>query len=229
MKKIFLVLLFGMLTTALYSTELVKTISVVGRGEMVIKPDTVVISTGVNSGDPIIGVALEDNNRVMASIFEGLADLGISPEDIETSNYNVYLYRPYNDEDKNKEEYRVSNSIKISIKKLDLVDTVIDTIITLGANKIDGVYFTFENVEAYQDELREKAIKDARAKAEFLADLENMKVTSVISITEEGAGKTPEPRNFAYAMADSRPKTAISSGMETLLTQYQVVYGIETK
>ncbi len=227
-KTIFLLLLLSVSLT-IFTEELIRTISVVGSGEMVIKPDTVVISTGVDSGDPVIGVALEENNIIMSQIFEGLADLGIVSEDIETSNYNVYLYRPYNDKDSSEEEYRVSNSIKINIKQLDLVDTVIDTIITLGANKINGIYFTFENAEEYQNELRDKAIKDARDKAEYLAKLENMKVKSVISIREEGTTQDAEERNFAYAMAEPRAKSAISSGMETLVIRYNVVYQIVSR
>ena len=227
-KTLFLLLLFSV-SLSIFTEELIRTISVIGTGEMVIKPDTVVISTGVDSGDPVIGLALEENNVIMSKIFEGLADLGIVADDIETSNYNVYLYRPYNDEDIREEEYRVSNSIKINIKKLDLVDTVIDTIITLGANKINGIYFTFENVEEYQHELSKKAIKDARDKAEYLAKLENMKVKSVISISEEGSSYDLEERNFAYSMAEPRMKSAISPGMETIVIQYNVVYQIVSK
>lgn len=229
MKKLVFILLLFSVSFTIFTEELIRTISVVGIGEMVIKPDTVVISTGVDSGDSVIGIALEENNNIMSKIFEGLADLGIDADDIETSNYNVYLYRPYNEKDINEEEYRVSNSIKINIKKLDLVDTVIDTIITLGANKINGVYFTFENVGEYQHELSEKAIIDAREKAEYLAKLENMKVKSVISISEEGAARDVEKINFAYAMAEPMTKSAISTGMETLTIRYNVVYQIVSK
>ncbi|QEN03611.1 DUF541 domain-containing protein [Thiospirochaeta perfilievii] len=227
MKRLLLVLLS--FTSIAFADDVLRTINVIGRGSMVIKPDTVVISTGVDSGDPVIGVALEENNKIMTGITQGLADLGIESDDIETNNYNVYLYRPYNDDDKNKEEYRVSNSITINIKKLELVDTVIDTIITLGANKINGIYFTFENSDIYENNLREKAIKDAREKAEFLASLEGMKVKRVISIAEEGIAIQNPITNYAYSMAESRPKGPISSGVEEIKRSFNVLYEIVPK
>lgn len=213
----------------LNATDIIRTISVTGTGTMVMKPDTVVISTGVDSGDPDIGIALDHNSTTMGNIFDGLADLGISEEEIETSNYNVYLYKPYNDTDNKKEEYRVSNSIRIKIKKPELVDAVIDTLITLGANKINGVYFTFENDEKYQMELRTKAMADARSKAEFLASLENMEIYSVLSIAEQGADTYNLNRNYAYEMSPTMAKTNITSGTEDISVSYNVIYQIRSK
>lgn len=209
--------------------DITRTISVVGRGEMSLKPDTVVISTGVDSADPIIGKALEENNRIMAQIFEGLSDIGISEEQIRTDNYNVYFYKPYNDEDTNREEYRVSNSIRINIKKIELADVVIDTLITLGANKINGINFTIEDEDAYSNILREKAVKNARDKAEFLAELEGMHIINVISISEQRSSNAGYARNYDYAVADSVGKSSISSGMEKLSVSFDVIYQIEPK
>lgn len=229
MKKIITLSIFILFVNTLYANEILRTISVIGTGEMTIKPDTVVISTGVDTGNPDIGLALEQNNITMAGIFEGLADLGINEEKIETSNYNVYLYTPYNEDEKKLEEYRVSNSITINIKNMELVDTVIDTLITLGANKINGVYFTFENAKEYQIGLRTKAMENARSKAEFLATLENMKIHSVLSITEQGASNSNLNRNYAYEMSTTRSKSGITSGMESISVNYNVIYQIEPK
>lgn len=229
MKKLLIILSMFYTLNSLIASDVLRTITVVGTGEKVIKPDTVVISTGVDSGNSVIGLALEDNNRIMALIFDGLADLGIDEDQIETNNYNVYLYRPYSSEDNNKEEYRVSNSISINISKLEMVDTVIDTIITLGANKINGIYFTFENEDEYRLELRESAMKDAREKAEFLANIENMRIVNVISISEKGTNDTSNPRNYEYALASSLVKSSVSTGMERFSISYNVTYQIESK
>lgn len=229
MKNKLIIFLFLTALSNLFASDVLRTISVVGTGQMAIKPDTVVISTGVDSGNPVIGLALEHNNRVMAGIFDGLADLGITEDEIETNNYNVYLHTPYNEKDNSVEEFKVSNSIKISIKNLNLVDAVIDTLVTLGANKINGIYFTFENETLYQEELRTKAMKDARNKAEFLASLEDMKVCNVISITEQGANNSVNNRNYAYEMSSVMAKSSISSGMESLSISYNVTYEIRPK
>lgn len=228
MKRIFLVVIALISLTSIYSDELLKTINVVGKGSLVIKPDTVVISTGVDSGHSVIGEALAENNEIMSKIFQGLADLGIAEENIQTSNYNVYFHKPYHEDKNDKAEYRVSNSIKISIKNLDLVDSVIDTLVTLGANKINGIYFTFEDENRYKKELRTLAMKDAREKAEFLASTEGMKLTGVISISEVAIPQNM-PVNYEFALSDTKSMGSIAVGNETISIKYNVKYQMETK
>ena len=229
MKKIVNIILLITIAAVGYSESLVRTITVIGEGELSIKPDCVVISTGVNSANPVIGEALEENSAIMASIFAGLEELGISKDNIQTSNYNVYLYKPYKDDYDKQEVYRVSNSINIDVKDLDLVDSVLDRLVTLGANKINGIYFTFEDNEKFQNNLRKKAIENAREEAEFLAELEGMKVIGVISITEKGVSFPPEGRNYEYALASPMAKGSIAPGNETISASYTVVYQIKSK
>lgn len=226
MKRVLLILSLLFLGS-IYAEGITRTISVTGHGEIKIEPDTVVIATGVDSGDPIIGVALEQNSTTMGNIFEGLADVGITKDAIETSNYNVYLHRPYGDSEA-KEEYRVSNTIRIKIKNMELVDAIIDLLITLGANKINGVYFTFEEEADFTQELQKMAMEDARKKAEFLASLEDMKVKSVISISEYN-NTGVEPRNYEYAMAAPMKSSSVDAGLETLSISYLVVYELMPK
>lgn len=228
MKKFIIIQLFLLSLATINSEELLKTVNVIGKGSIVIKPDTVVISTGVDSGHSIIGEALAENNEIMSKIFQGLADLGIAEENIQTSNYNVYFHKPYHEDKNEKAEYRVSNSIKISIKNLDLVDSVIDTLITLGANKINGIYFTFEDESRYKKELRALAMKDAREKAEFLASTEGMKLTGVISISEL---MTPQnsPVNYEYALSEVKSMGSIAVGNETISVKYNVKYQMDSK
>lgn len=227
MQKI-LLFTFTLFASLIFSET--KTITVKGTGTISIKPDTVVISTGVDSGHPDIGVALEENNKIMSKIFKGLNDLGINKDQIKTSNYHVYLYKPYNRDNNEIEEYRVSNTIIINIKDLEIVDTVLDKLINLGANKIDGIRFTAQDREAYKKELMTQAVKDARTKAEFLAELENMKIVEVVSIIEDGVTiPAPEPLRLRMAAEMDSFAPPISEGSETISTSYSITYRIESK
>ncbi|OQY40843.1 MAG: hypothetical protein B6229_00765 [Spirochaetaceae bacterium 4572_7] len=229
MKKTILVFFFTISLISLFSEPILRTVSVVGKGSMTIKPDRVVITTGVDSSNKIIGLALNENGEIMTKIFEGLADLGIEDKDIQTSNYNVYYYKPYKDEIDQESEYRVSNSITISIKNLDLIDTVLDTVVTLGANKINGIFFTFEDETVYKQELQKLAMENARERAEFLADIEDMKILNVLSISDIQANSRPDPRNYEYALASSAGNRSIATGSETLSMEFNVIYQICSK
>lgn len=207
-----------------------KTITVKGTGLITVKPDTVVINSGVDSADPDIGVALDENNKIMTKIFKGLNELGINKDQIKTSNYHVYLYKPYNREGNEVEEYRVSNSIIINIKDLEIVDTVLDKLVTLGANKIDSIRFTSQDRETFKRDLMKMAVKDARSKAEFLAELENMKVVEVLSILEDGASSGgPEPFKAKMSVQLDSFAPPIAEGSETITASYSITYLIESK
>lgn len=226
MRKLTMSLFILLLSTYTFGEGVVRTISVTGSGKLTVKPDTVVINTGVNSGNPVIAVALNENNKLMNAIFKGLNELGISEDDIKTSNYDVRYYQPYKKTTNEVAEYKVSNSIRINIKNLELIDIALNTLIELGANKIDGINFTFRNKEQYNNKLTVMALKDARDKAEFLAKQENMKIVGIVSITEEGS------RDF---YSDYSPRilkennAGISAGSQTISTSYNIVYQIEPK
>lgn len=227
MRKLTMSLFILLLSTYTFGEGVVRTISVTGSGQLSVKPDTVVINTGVNSGNPVIAVALDENNKLMNAIFKGLNELGISEDDIKTSNYNVRYHQPYKKNSTEVAEYKVSNSIKINIKNLELIDIALNTLIELGANKIDGINFTFRNKEQYKNKLTVMALRDAREKAEFLAKQENMKITGIVSITEEGSRDFSSNYNLGILKAENN--AGISAGSQTISTSYNIVYQIEPK
>lgn len=225
MKKIILALFF--IITAVAFAE-IKTISVTGSATLSVKPDTVVINTGVNSANPDIGIAIDENSTIMASILEGLSKLGIDEDSVQTNNYNVYHYKPYDKNSDEIPEYRVSNTIEIRTKKVELVNRVLDTVITLGANEINGIRFIANPDEENEKELRKLAMEDAREKATFLADLEGMKIEHVLSIIESGSKLPPENLRFGVVM-EAKSKSSVTSGSETISASYTVIYKIEAK
>jgi len=69
-------------------------------------------------------------------------------------------------------------------------EPVIDAAVEAGANAIYGVSFGIDKPEDLASEAREKAIADALAKAEELAELNGVQVGEVVSISEI-VGQTP--------------------------------------
>lgn len=204
-----------------------KTVTVTGTGSVSVEPDTVSIRAGVETASAEIKEAVEENKNIMGAVFTALAELGIDNKDIQTSNYNVYLYKPYNKSKEEADEYRVSNMITVNIKDMTTIDKVLDALIKMGANKINGIDFTVSNVDKHMNNARLLAMKNARAKAELYAAAEGMKITGVMHIAEGTPSVPVSP--MKKSMAFEAEASVVAPGQETVKSTITVVYIMESE
>ena len=76
---------------------------------------------------------------------------------------------------------------------------MIDVLVGAGANEIGGINFTVTQASKHLDEAREKAIADARRKAEIYAKAAGVTLGEPISISEERITRPAIPQQ------DGRP------------------------
>src|SRR5687767_7062060 len=72
-----------------------RTIALIGTGEVRAKPDIAVITLGVTTRAATAREALTRNNAAMTEILDHMQQAGIPPKDVQTSNFTVnpaYLY-----------------------------------------------------------------------------------------------------------------------------------------
>ncbi len=189
------------------------TVSAEGRSTRT--PDLAVFSAGVTTQGVTAREALSANSQAMSQVIAALRKAGIAERDIQTSNLNlnpVYA-QPRRLQDGNYEEgpqritgYQVSNTVNVRQRKLDQYGTVIDTLVSAGANQVNGPSFQVENSDAALDEARVAAMKAARARGNLYAQAAGLKVLRVISISESGGYYQPQPMVMMARMsADSAP------------------------
>ena len=104
--------------------------------------------------------------------------------------------------------YRASNRVTIRLRDVTKVANVIDVLVGAGANDIGGINFTVSQPSKHLDEAREKAVADARRKAEIFAKAAGVTLGEPLSISEEGA---PAPV-FRGKMARHGRRRAGSAG-----------------
>jgi uncharacterized protein len=219
-----------------------RSITVVGRGEVKAKPDVATVNLGVEVTAPTVGEAMTEANARMKTILASMKALGIADKDIQTSNFSINFERqepvapaiseamPGTKPSETKTPagfYRVNNMIQVTIRDLDKVGDVLDAAVEAGANNVWGVSFGLDSTDALESEAREKAVADARTRAESLAELNGVTVGDVIAISEV-IGGSPSPM---YAEAASfrglgGGGAPVEPGELTFSTQIQVVYGI---
>ena len=146
-----------------------RTINIVGHGEMKMAPDLAVITLGVMNSAATAREALDANNAAMNSVMAGLKSAGIAANDIQTSNFSIsprYDYGQDNRQPPRVVAYDVSNTVTITVRKLDTLGAVLDQTVSQGSNQINGIMFSVADPGPAQDEARKLAVADAQAQGQ---------------------------------------------------------------
>jgi len=120
--------------------------------------------------------------------------------------------------------YTATNNVEVTIRNLDTAGKVLSAATGAGANQLYGIRFEIEDPSPLQAEARKKAVEDARARAERLAQLAGVKLGPAVSISEsDGGGSGPVPM-FAMAKMDSA--APVERGELTVISTVQIVYAL---
>lgn len=212
-----------------------KVISVTGNANSSVEPDLVNISFGVEIQEKTARDALAANSELMNKVIAAIKEVGITDSEISTSQFNIYpVYDNYEDKETGRYTqelvgYRVSNIINVKTEKLDSVAAVIDSAVSAGVNRVDSVFFSLspEVYSKLKDDLLEKAILNAKSKAEMALSPLNYKIIGVKEISlSEFSIPYPHPMyDMAYgAMEKSAAPTPIFSSDQDVSTSANVVF-----
>ncbi|MCK9542001.1 MAG: SIMPL domain-containing protein [Novosphingobium sp.] len=195
-------------------------LSVNAEGKSTRTPDVAVFSAGVTSTGKTASEALAANSADMNRVMQALKRAGIADRDIQTSDlslYPVYASNPPRQSDTLEEQapriigYRANNTVSVKQRKLDQYGKVIDTLVTAGANQVNGPSFQMDDPEPALDEARTAAIGTARKRADLYARALGLKVARVLSVSESGGWSPPRPVAM-YARAEAQGAPPISAG-----------------
>lgn len=221
--------------TAFPSRE--KTISVTGTATTKVEPDLLHIQFGVETQEKTANEALQKNSELMSSVIDAIKKTGIIESEISTSSLNIYpVYDQHVDEITNVYTqklvgYRVSNILSVDTKKIDTAASIIDNAASAGVNRVDNVYFTLspETHLKIKDDLLEKAINNAKSKAEKALVPLDHSIIGVKSVSlSEFAIPYPMPvYSGGFAMYDEAAKmapTQVFTSDQDVTTTVSVVF-----
>jgi len=212
---------------ALAQTVPPSAISVTGEANVSVAPDQAQIDGGVTSDAKTAREASDANNAAMGKVLLALKGAGIDEKDYQTSRLS--LQPQFATPSKVTERagivsFRASNRVTVRIRDVTKVANVIDVLVGAGANEIGGINFTVTQASKHLDEAREKAIADARRKAEIYAKAAGVTLGEPISISEEGAPSPVFRGKIAAPMAAGAP---VAQGEETLSVTVSVTWAIK--
>ena len=207
-----------------------------GMGEVTVTPDIVTLRLGIVAQEASVAEAQTKASEAMDKVMTALTDSGVAEKDIQTQYFSIRQRTKW---DREKEEetvigYQVTNKVTAKIRDIDKVGSIIDAVAEAGGDliRIDSIGFSVDDPSVYYEEAREKAIADARAKAEQLADLAGVTLGKPTYISE-GAHMPPIYKDvyYEYELAGGAPIPApvpppISPGEMKVSLNVQVAYSI---
>jgi uncharacterized protein YggE len=217
-------------TPALAQTPPPPAISVTGEANVSVAPDQAQIDAGVTSDAKTAREASDAINAAMGKVLLALKGAGIEEKDYQTSR--LTLQPQFATSSKPAERtpgivsFRASNRVTVRIRDVTKVANVIDVMVGAGANDIGNINFTVTQASRHLDEAREKAIADARRKAEIYAKSAGVTLGEPISISEEGA---PVPVFRGKVAAPMAAGAQVAPGEETLSVTVSVSWLIKPK
>src|SRR3954468_8656020 len=176
------------------------TISVTGSGTVTTEPDAATTSFGVVTQGSTAREAMSRNSEEMAKVIDALKRAGVASKDLQTEY--VSLDPRYDNQGREVVGYSASNSVSAIVRELAGVGDLIDAAVAAGANNVSGPSLSRADQGKLYNDALERAVADARAKAEVLARAAGVSVGAVQSVAENPqAGGGPMPMSFS-AMSD---------------------------
>ncbi|MEO1701237.1 MAG: SIMPL domain-containing protein [Pseudomonadota bacterium] len=165
-------------------------IMVSGTGTADVAPDMAVLTLSVLRQEETARAALDANNIAMQRVLAAMAEEGIEPRDMQTSNFNIRprFERPKSNSGTRRDPeiigYDVSNTLTVRVRNLSTLGRVLDRSVSLGVNSGGNVRFSNQDPSEAIEQARINAMKAAVRKAELLTSTAGVGLGAILEISE---------------------------------------------
>jgi uncharacterized protein YggE len=194
------------------------TITVTGNGTVDATPDRASFNFGVTSQALTAAAALGRNASEARAIIDALKRAGIDSSDIQTTQ--VSLWPQTSSDGRRITGYQASNSVQVTAA-LGRAGGLVDAAVRAGANNVDGPSLDTADKAGLYGQALQKALADAKTKAQALADGVGLTLGTALKVREGGNGAQPMPL-FAAARDASAPP--IEAGTLQIQASVTVTY-----
>lgn len=221
-----------------------RSITVTGITQEKFVPDEAHVVVNLNAQDVKLAAAKQMHDAKLKKLFAIVADHGIRERKIATqsaSTQPVYRYETDPRTGQGKQillGYRVQSNIDLNVADTSKVASLMDAITNAGFEQnatqdwgnLLSMYYTFSNPQKLREDMLVAALKNARAKAERMADAAGARIEGVYQITEGSVpiyNPPPMPMMaMAKGMADASAEMAVAppAGEQEMNASVTVVF-----
>jgi len=202
-----------------------------GESEVRVRPDLVEVRLGVETEAITAAQARQENAARAGKVVDAIKALGIPDGAIQTSVFQIYPVRRFEDRESRGEPpivgYRVVNIVSVRTEKFDLVPRIIDDSVERGANRVESVSFVLEDEAAARQAALQQAVANACANARTIAKALSVVLVRVQTVQQGGVGVVRPPMLFRAAGGEGAAPTPILPGEVTVNASVTVSYVIK--
>lgn len=198
-------------------------------------PDVAIINAGVQTRAATAAEAIRTNAERMERVIAALRKAGVEARDIQTSSINLNPEYRYDREGIKAPEligYNANNQVTVRFRDVAKSGRILDTLVEVGANSINGPSLVIDNPDEALDEARLDAVNKGRARAELYAKALGKRVTRLVVVNEGASiGRPPPPppppmmeRDGAIMVTAS---SAIAPGEQDISVTLQMSFDLE--
>lgn len=206
-------------------------VSFSGQGKVVAKPDIALVNVSILTEATTSKKAQDDATAKSKAVTDFLNKQGIEENDIKTTGYNIYpqyTYPPYGRSQIT--GYQVNHTLEIKIRDLAKVSSILDGLVTAGANQVNQLSFQVDNPEKLKAEARTKAIAEAKTKAKELQKQIGVKLGRIVNFSENSTGEIMPMYDYAYGkggMGGGSSGPSVPAGENEIVINVSLTYQIK--
>ena len=209
---------------------------VTGRGQIVLAPDTVFVTFGIETAGKSVADVQGQHRLVLNRVVERLRGLQIDNERIQTASYTVSpQYKPPPKRTEGAAGapeivgYIISTSMTVEVRKLDKVGSVIEESIAAGANQFQALHWALQDEQQAKLGALKQAAAKAHEKASALSEALRVKLSRLLKATEESHVVRPVPKlaRSMMAMEGSGGDMPVFSGEIKVDATVTLIYEIQ--
>lgn len=213
-----------------------NSIAVNGEGKVYATPDVFIFNVSVNETAATTREAFQRANTKVSEIRKALKDAGVADKDIQTTNISMYPHYDYDGQRSRTSGYDANQQLTIKVRKLEDSGKVMDAVTAIDGAQINSTQYDIEDKDSIYEEARQIAYEKAKEKAEQLADLADVRLGKVSSISDVVMNYTPVPymgnmakaeMDVAVGMGGGPDSAQLAPGQMVFTLSVNVIYSIE--
>jgi uncharacterized protein YggE len=203
-----------------------------GSAQVFVAPDQATVRLGIVRQAPTAQAVQEQANVVAKEMLNAIGKIGVPANQIQTARLVLSpVYAPRNPESRDAPRivaYNATNVVSVRVDNLSLVGGVVDAGLKAGANQVEGIQFGLRNDLASREEALKQAVREARSKAQVMADALGVNIVEVLEANEGGVSVVPFAEGAMQRLAVAAD-TPVSPGQIQVQANVVIRYRISPK
>jgi uncharacterized protein YggE len=217
-------------------------VTLTGSGEVVAIPDVASFTYTISKVSETVTTAQEMATKQNNDILQLLKENGVDEKDIKTISYNIFPKYEWRVEPcfpgmicRGGENVligqEVSQTVQVKVRDTAKAGQILSMIGQREVANLSGLQFTIDDESVLRSEAREKAIADAKQKAEVLAKQLGVKIKRVVSFSEDDFSNPWRGYGMGGDMmmvkAEIAPTPEIMTGENTITSKVYITFEIK--